>query len=72
MLNIQEKSIIGAEFYTKLDSNTIYTCIGYGQNPSSGAMFFIGTVWDSTNNRSRVDSFLLKDVTFKGNLFPKV
>lgn len=68
MFELNNKSIVGQQFHKTADPNVVFTCIGYGQHPTTGAMFFAGTSWDQQNNRSKVDTFLLKDVTFVGKL----
>lgn len=45
-----------------------YTCIGYGENPSTGALYVIGSVWDQTSNRTTISTHLLKEVKFIGKV----
>lgn len=68
MLSINSKTIEGQKFFKNGDTAIEYTCVGYGQNPSSGAMFIVGSSWDQQNNRSRIDTFLFKEVAFVGQL----
>lgn len=73
MLSIADQLIRGQHFYSSSNTNnTEYTCIGFGQNPASGVDYVIGMDFDSTNNRTIISTHLLKNVTFKGNLLPKV
>lgn len=69
MLNIDTKSVlvIGAGFY-KTDPHMTYICIGYGQDPTSGANYIVGKEFDSTNNRTTIKTFLFREVTFVGQL----
>jgi len=67
MLYINTKSIEGQTFY-KSDPNVSYTCIGYGQSPETGSNYVVGTSWDQASNRTTISTFLLKDITFIGQL----
>ena len=67
MLSINTKTLEGAQF-TVRDPNIIYTCIGYGQDPTSAANYVVGTIWDQSNNRTSIKTFLLKEVVFIGQL----
>jgi hypothetical protein len=64
MLSINETAIVGATFQV-LDPNITYTCIGYGQDPTTGANYVVGVQYDSVNNRSIVRTFLFKDANLK-------
>lgn len=67
MLNISLKTMERQLFTAASDpGNLEWTCVGYGQDPKSGVNYIVGTTFDSTNNRSRLNTFLIKDVTFKG------
>ncbi len=72
MLNINIKSVEGVIFTTPHlpDPTTEWTTLGYGQDPKSGVNYVVGTTFDSVNNRSRIATFLIKDVEFKGQLSP--
>ncbi len=72
MLTINNKSVEGQTFTTTnlTDSTTEWICLGYGQDPKSGVNYVVGTTFDSVNNRSRIVTFLLKDVSFRGLLRP--
>lgn len=71
MLNITIKTLEGQLFTTQLDPNqTEWTCVGYGQDPKAGVCYIVGTTFDSVNNRSRLNTFLFKDVSFKGQVTP--
>lgn len=69
MLNINFSTIEGLEF-TAFDPNIHYKCIGFGQHPTEGVNYAVGAYYDSTNNRTEIKTFLLKDVKFLGNLNP--
>ena len=66
MLHINFDSIKDKSFTVSaaLADNNIYKCIGYGQNPSSGADYIVGTVSDAATGNSTIKTFLLKQVTF--------
>jgi len=69
MLNINTKAVEGKTFYKNNDQSlTEHTCIGVGQAPDTGANYVVGVAWDQANNRSKVDTFLLKDITWVGQL----
>ena len=70
MLTINIKSVEGKTFTTTI-SATEWTCLGFGQDPKSGVNYFVGTSFDAVNNRSHTATFLIKDVTFKGQLTPE-
>jgi len=72
MLHINIKAIEGTLFLTpKLpDPTTEWTTLGFGQDPKSGVCYIVGAAFDSVNNRSRIATFLVKDVEFKGQLSP--
>jgi hypothetical protein len=57
--------VIGQKFY-KNDPDIIYTCVGYGQDPTSAANYVIGQLWNQTDNRTKVSTHLFKEVTFMG------
>jgi len=67
MLNINTKTLEGSSF-TVRDPNITYTCIGYGQDPTSAANYVVGITWDQANNRTSIKTFLFKEVTFVGKL----
>lgn len=67
MLHINSTTIEG-QVFTANDPNTTYLCIGYGQDPTSAANYVIGECWDQTNNRTKIKTFLLKDISFIGQL----
>jgi hypothetical protein len=67
MLNINPHSIIGQSF-TVNDPNISYLCIGYGQDPTSAANYVVGECWDQPSNRTKISTFLFKQVTFVGQL----
>jgi len=70
MLQIKNEIIDGASFDINGPNGSItYTCIGHGQNPASGADYIVGATYDHVNNRTNVKTFLLREVTFKGDLF---
>lgn len=73
MLSINIKSVEGQLFTTPNlpDTTTEWTCLGYGQDPKSGVNYVVGTTFDSVNNRSRIATFLIKDVSFKGQVSPQ-
>jgi len=72
MLNITIKTVEGGIFTTPglSDTTTEWTCIGYGQDPKSGVNYVVGTTWSQINNHSRLATFLIKDVVFKGQILP--
>jgi hypothetical protein len=61
---LDPKYIVGRKF-TALDPNVEYTCIGYDNN---GTSILFGVQFNSIDNRSKVRSFKVADVTFKGDL----
>ncbi len=61
---IKDSSIVGKTFYGN-DPKCEYTCIGYADN---GTLLIIGAYFDSVNNRSKLKTFKLTDVTFKGQV----
>jgi len=68
MLHINLAALEGQSFYTAIDSNTHYECIGYGQDPTSAANYVVGSRWDQASNRCTVRTFLFKEVTFIGKI----
>jgi hypothetical protein len=71
MLNITIKTVENQLFTSTMDpGSSQWTCIGYGQDPKSGVNYVVGTTFDSVNNRSRMATFLIKDVTFIGPISP--
>lgn len=65
MLHIEPRYLIGNDFY-KTDPNRTYRCIGYGQAPDNNANYVVGTHWDQASNRTTVETFLFKEITFVG------
>ena len=64
---LQDKIFVG----TGVDTTTQWTCIGYGQDPTSAANYVVGMSWDQASNRTIIKTFLLKEVRFHGNLIQK-
>lgn len=65
---INEAAIVGKTFTTD-NSNTEWTCVGYGKNET---FIIIGTKFDSVNNRSSLKTFKLSEVSFKGEISPNI
>jgi len=61
MLQINEK-LIGQTF-TALDPNLEYTCVGFANTQT---LLIIGADNDTVNNRFKLKTFKITDVTFKG------
>lgn len=68
MLNVDITALKGQKFFKNGDQSTEYTCIGVGQNPQSGALYVVGLIFDSANNRTEIKTELFKDVRFMGKL----
>jgi hypothetical protein len=68
MLHIELDKIKGATFNSPHDPKIVYTTVGYGQNPESGADYVVGVEWDQASNRTSIRTFLFKDVKFNGNV----
>ena len=66
MIHLSAKAIEGKSF-TALDPKIQYVCIGYGE---TGTSLIFGATWDSVNNRSKIQSFKVSEVTFIGKLDP--
>ncbi len=64
MLNIKESKLIGRH-YTSEDSSKngrTFTCIGYGQNPTTGAMFLVGEFTNAAGE-TKIDTDLFRSIT---------
>ena len=68
MLSINQIVLDGAQFPSPNDSSIIYTSIGFGQDPTSGANYIVGVEWDAVSNKTSIRTFLLKDVKFVGKI----
>jgi hypothetical protein len=60
-------SIVGKTFSTDIDSNTVWTVQGFADG--TGTIVLIATTWDQASNRTRIASFKLEVVKFKGDQF---
>lgn len=66
MLHIDMEKLKG-KTYTNKD-NVTFICVGYGQNPSTGANYVVGANYDATTQKSIVATDLFRDVKFDGEI----
>jgi hypothetical protein len=75
MLNINSNYIVGATFNVhgvyEIDPNTVWICIGYGQDPKSATNYIVGITHNTSNDSTTIKTHLLKDVVFSGHLSNK-
>lgn len=64
VLPMQLEQLIGKKF-SVADPTIEYTCVGYAQNDT---FIVFGALNDVTNNRFKVSSFRVKEVTFLGQI----
>ena len=58
-------NLVGKEFSNDgVDPNTVWTVQGYSSN--TGTIVIIGSTWDQASNRTRLHSFKLNEIKFKG------
>lgn len=71
MINIDTTTLINATYAITNNPNDFFTCIGYGQHPTTGVNYIVGLKFDSVNNRNSYPTHLLKDVVFIPTTAPK-
>jgi len=62
---MQLDKLIGFQFTVPADPTVKYTCVGYAQN---NTFCVFGAVNDTPNNRFKVQSFKITEVTFLGQI----
>jgi hypothetical protein len=60
-----DPTIIGKEFSTDIDPNTTWTVRGYC---ATGTLLILASTWDQASNRTRINSFKLTEIKFKGKI----
>jgi hypothetical protein len=68
MILIDTVPFKNAEFTLNSAPTEAWYFLGFGENPTSGAPYVFGQLFDSVNNRTTVATHLLKNITFKGKL----
>lgn len=64
MLHIDTTQLVNATYAVTSNPSETFTCIGYGQHPTTGVNYVVGVKYDSVNNRNSYPTHLLKDVVF--------
>ena len=57
------QNLIGKEFSTDIDTATIWKVEGVIVH---GTILILGSTWDQASNRTRLHTFALKEIKFKG------